>query len=42
MDSGIHMQLARTKLQDALRDAETARAARRPPRERPHTGLATA
>ena len=27
MDSGIHMQLARTNLQDA-RDAETARAAR--------------
>jgi hypothetical protein len=42
MDSGIHIQLARTKLQDALRDAETARAARRPPHERPHTGLATA
>ena len=30
MDSGIHIQLALAKLQDSLRDGETARAARCP------------
>ena len=45
MDSGIHMHLALAKLQDSLRDAETARSARAVPRlphPRPETRLATA
>jgi hypothetical protein len=45
MDSTINMHLAGTRLHDALRDAETARAARavgRPRRWRLHAGLATA
>ena len=45
MDSSIHMHLAIAKLQDSLRDANTARAARAVPRPldgRPQTGLATA
>jgi hypothetical protein len=45
MDSGIHMHLALTRLQDSLQDAETARAARtvpRLPRERRLTWLANA
>jgi hypothetical protein len=41
MDSGIHIQLALAKLQDSLRDAETARATRAVPRL-PKTRLATA
>jgi hypothetical protein len=45
MDSGIHKQLALARLQDSLRDAETARSARavpRLPQERRETRLATA
>ena len=45
MESGIHIQLALAKLQDSLRDAETARATRAVPRlphPRPKTRLATA
>jgi hypothetical protein len=42
MESGIHIQLALAKLQDSLRDAETARAVPRVPHPRPKRRLATA
>jgi hypothetical protein len=45
MYSTINMHLAGTRLQDSLRDAETARAAGavpRPPHGRPRVALATA